>query len=94
MNARQMTFVWSDCVDFGARPYTLADMAADAVAVLDGHAISTAHVVAASLGGAIGQWPAAHRRPRTRPHPHREHDRADGRWRRARVGPRPGRSGT
>ncbi|MFI6802498.1 alpha/beta fold hydrolase [Streptosporangium canum] len=54
----------SDCVDFTARPYTLADMAADAVAVLDEHGIAAAHIVGASLGGAIGQWLAVHRRER------------------------------
>ncbi|MFF5208305.1 alpha/beta fold hydrolase [Streptosporangium sp. NPDC000396] len=54
----------SDCVDFATRPYTLADMAADAVAVLDAHEVAAAHVVGASLGGAIGQWLAVHRRER------------------------------
>jgi pimeloyl-ACP methyl ester carboxylesterase len=51
----------SACVDFAARPYTLADMAADAVAVLDGHDIGAAHIAGASLGGAIAQWLAVHR---------------------------------
>jgi pimeloyl-ACP methyl ester carboxylesterase len=51
----------SSCVDFAARPYVLADMAADAVAVLDGHHIAAAHIAGASLGGAIGQWLAVHR---------------------------------
>ena len=36
-------------------------MAGDATAVLDGHGITAAHVVGASLGGAIGQWLAVHR---------------------------------
>jgi hypothetical protein len=36
-------------------------MAVDATAVLDGHGITAAHVVGASLGGAIGQWLAVHR---------------------------------
>ncbi|MGY0458894.1 alpha/beta fold hydrolase [Kitasatospora sp. cg17-2] len=48
-------------VDFAIHPYTLADMAADATAVLDGHGIAAAHIVGASLGGAIGQWLAVHR---------------------------------
>ncbi|MFE6049243.1 alpha/beta fold hydrolase [Kitasatospora sp. NPDC056446] len=56
----------STCVDFLAHPYTLADLAADATAVLDGHGVSAAHVVGASLGGAIGQWLAAHRPDRVR----------------------------
>nr|WP_283134683.1 alpha/beta hydrolase [Rhizohabitans arisaemae] len=51
----------SDCVDFTATPYTMADMAADAIAVLDGYGIVAAHIAGASLGGAIGQWLAVHR---------------------------------
>jgi pimeloyl-ACP methyl ester carboxylesterase len=51
----------STCVDFQVHPYTLADMATDAIAVLDGHGIAAAHVVGASLGGAIAQWLAVHR---------------------------------
>lgn len=34
----------STCVDFAARPYALADMAGDAVSVLDGHDIGAAHI--------------------------------------------------
>lgn len=51
----------SSCLDFQIHPYTLADMAADTVAVLDGHGIAAAHIVGASLGGAIAQWLAVHR---------------------------------
>ncbi|MBF8190428.1 alpha/beta fold hydrolase [Nonomuraea sp. K274] len=51
----------SDCVDFADRPYTLADMAGDATAVLDAYDIVAAHVAGASLGGAIAQWLAVHR---------------------------------
>ncbi|MEO3869247.1 alpha/beta fold hydrolase [Nonomuraea sp. B12E4] len=56
----------SDCVDFAIRPYTLADLATDAVAVLDGHGVADAHVAGASLGGAVGQWLAVHRPERVR----------------------------
>lgn len=56
----------SDRVDFSANPYTLADMVADALAVLDGHGIDRAHVVGLSLGGAIGQWLAVHHGARVR----------------------------
>lgn len=56
----------SSAVDFAERPYTLADMAADATAVLDGHGIAAAHLVGASLGGMIVQWLGAHRPERVR----------------------------
>jgi pimeloyl-ACP methyl ester carboxylesterase len=56
----------SSAVDFAEHPYTLADMAADAVAVLDGHGIATAHLVGTSLGGMIVQWLAVHRPERVR----------------------------
>ncbi|MFB4281602.1 MULTISPECIES: alpha/beta fold hydrolase [unclassified Nonomuraea] len=51
----------SDCVDFTTDPYTLADLAADSLAVLDAYDTPSAHVAGASLGGAVGQWLAAHR---------------------------------
>ena len=50
----------SDCVDFAAAPYSIADMALDALAVLDGHQVTAAHIVGASLGGRIGQLLAVH----------------------------------
>jgi pimeloyl-ACP methyl ester carboxylesterase len=56
----------SECVDFARHPYTLADLAADAVAVLDTHGVGAAHVVGASLGGAVAQWLAVHRPERVR----------------------------
>lgn len=56
----------SDSVDFTTRPYAIADMAADAIAVLDGHSVRAAHIVGTSLGAAIGQWLAVHRAVRVR----------------------------
>lgn len=56
----------SDCVDFGAAPYTIADMARDALAVLDTYDMTTAHIAGASLGGAIGQILAVHHPGRVR----------------------------
>jgi pimeloyl-ACP methyl ester carboxylesterase len=45
----------STCVDFQKNPYTLEDLTADAVGVLDAYGIAAAHVVGASMGGMIGQ---------------------------------------
>lgn len=41
--------------DFAEYPYGVADLARDAIAVLDGHDVRTAHVVGLSMGGTIGQ---------------------------------------
>ncbi|WP_260613545.1 alpha/beta fold hydrolase [Streptomyces sp. WAC07061] len=45
----------SSRVDFAAHPYTVADLASDALAVLDAFAVDRAHLVGASLGGIIAQ---------------------------------------
>ena len=45
----------SDNVDFAEKPYTIADLAWDALAVLDGFGIGSAHLVGASMGGVIAQ---------------------------------------
>ena len=45
----------SDTVDFDAKPYTVADLGWDAIAVLDGFGIRAAHLVGASMGGVLAQ---------------------------------------
>jgi pimeloyl-ACP methyl ester carboxylesterase len=45
----------STCIDFQKNPYTLADMAEDALGVLDAYGLAAAHLVGASLGGMICQ---------------------------------------
>jgi len=49
----------SDSVDFDESPYSMVDLVEDAVAVLDGLDVESAHVVGASMGGVIAQWLAA-----------------------------------
>ena len=55
-----------DGVDFSTAPYTMNDMVRDALAVLDGHQVTAAHIVGASLGGRIGQLLAVHYPDRVR----------------------------
>jgi len=40
----------STCVEFAKAPYTLSDMARDAVGVLDAFGVQRAHVMGASMG--------------------------------------------
>lgn len=48
----------SSRVDFEASPYTLADLTADAVGVLDAYGVTTAHFVGWSMGGQVAQCAA------------------------------------
>lgn len=50
--------------DFQQHPYSVLDLARDALAVLDGHGIRRAHVVGLSLGGTIAQILALEHRAR------------------------------
>ncbi|MGC0362345.1 3-oxoadipate enol-lactonase/4-carboxymuconolactone decarboxylase [Rhodococcus sp. 27YEA15] len=43
-----------------AGPYTVADLGGDVLALLDALELESAHLVGLSLGGAVGQWIAAH----------------------------------
>lgn len=50
----------------GDPSYTLDDLAADAILVLDGYALPAAHLVGMSLGGIVGQLAALHDPARVR----------------------------
>ncbi|GAA2766665.1 alpha/beta fold hydrolase [Streptomyces paradoxus] len=54
----------SSTVDFTTHPYTVADLASDALAVLDAFGVVQAHLVGASLGGVIAQRLAVTHAPR------------------------------
>ncbi|MFF5477694.1 alpha/beta fold hydrolase [Streptomyces sp. NPDC012935] len=56
----------SSLVDFEKEPYDCADLARDAVAVLDAYGVGRAHVAGASMGGFIGQLLALDHRERVR----------------------------
>jgi len=56
----------STCFDFAKSPYTLGDMARDAIGLLDALDVDHAHVVGASMGGMIGQTLAIEHAPRVR----------------------------
>jgi 10-carbomethoxy-13-deoxycarminomycin esterase/esterase len=53
-------------VDFARQPYCVADLARDAVAVLDGWGLGSAHVVGFSMGTTLGQLLALDHRERLR----------------------------
>ncbi len=54
----------SDSVDFESSPYTINDMAADAISILDAYDLTAAHMVGASGGGLICQVLALEHRRR------------------------------
>jgi pimeloyl-ACP methyl ester carboxylesterase len=56
----------SSTVDYDRDPYSLSDMAADALAVLDGYGLPSAHIAGASMGGLIAQLLAVHEPARVR----------------------------
>lgn len=45
----------SSAIDYDKQPYTLDDLAQDAIAILDAYKISKAHLIGHSMGGAISQ---------------------------------------
>ena len=56
----------STCFDFTESPYTLDELTEDAVGVLDGYGLESAHVAGASMGGMIVQQLAINHRQRLR----------------------------
>ena len=54
----------STIVDFKERPFTISDIASDAVGVLDAYSVDKAHLVGISGGGAIAQTVALEHRER------------------------------
>lgn len=56
----------STAFNFFTQPYTLLDMANDAIHILDHYGIEKAHIVGASLGGAVAMLLGAHHADRVR----------------------------
>lgn len=56
----------SSSIDYDANPYTLLDMAADVVHILDHYQLQHAHIVGASMGGAVAMLLNAHYPKRVR----------------------------
>jgi pimeloyl-ACP methyl ester carboxylesterase len=50
----------SSCINYSTSPYTLNELAEDALAILEYYQVKKAHVVGASMGGMIGQMLAIH----------------------------------
>lgn len=50
----------SSMIEYQTSPYSLLDMANDALAILDRYGIQKAHIVGGSMGGVIGMLLAAH----------------------------------
>lgn len=57
---------FSSSIDFDANPYTLLDMATDAVHILDHYQLQHAHIVGVSMGGAVAMILGAHYPKRVR----------------------------
>ncbi len=57
---------FSSSIDFDANPYTLLDMATDAVHILDHYQLQQAHIVGVSMGGAVAMILGAHYPKRVR----------------------------
>lgn len=57
---------FSSSIDFDSNPYTLLDMAADVVHILDHYQLQDAHIVGVSMGGAIAMILGAHYPKRVR----------------------------
>lgn len=57
---------FSSSIDFNVNPYTLLDMATDAIHILDHYQLQQAHVVGISMGGAVAMLLGAHYPERVR----------------------------